>query len=103
MQSNAQNIIPNSSFEVTFQGNFEITKAQDWNSPTNGSLDLMNNKSRSQYHVPKNFGGFQYAFNDSSYFGLVAFSANRPNSREYIQSKLLTTLKKIQPIVFKSI
>ncbi len=84
----AQNIIVNPSFEDTIQANFGIIRAKGWSSPTQGSPDLMDSLSRPEYHVPQNQVGYQFAQDSSRYFGLVLFSKNRINLREYIQSEL---------------
>lgn len=86
--SHAQNIIVNNSFEDTIQGNFGITRAKGWTSPTDGSPDLIDSLSRPEYHMPQNYGGYQFAQDSSRYFGLAIFSKNRINLREYIQSEL---------------
>lgn len=88
-----QNIIPNPSFEDVFQGSFGVTKAQDWISPSQGSPDLMNNRSIEQFRTPQNYIGYQTCKNGESYFGLSFYIKDRPGFREYIQTRLKKSLQ----------
>ena len=93
-----QNIISNGSFLETYQANFGITKAADWESPTTGSPDFMHPNSRKEFGVPFNFSGFQNAKKEQGYFGLLIYTFHTPNDskrlREYIQNKFIKPLVK---------
>jgi hypothetical protein len=97
----AQNIIFNHSFEDTIQGNFGIIKAKGWSSPTNGSPDLIDSLSRPEYHMPQNYMGYQLAQDSNRYYGIVVFSKDRNNAREYIQSQLIKSLEKDSTYCFQ--
>ncbi len=81
--------------------NFGITLAEGWSSPTDGSPDFMDSLSRSEYHVPQNIGGYQYAQDSSRYFGMVIFSKISINAREYIQGELQRLLIKDSTYCFQ--
>ncbi|NBU64333.1 MAG: hypothetical protein EBS29_07535, partial [Chloroflexia bacterium] len=48
---------------------------------------------RNFFTIPDNFTGHQEAFEGEAYTGLVTFSNNKKNYREYLQSKLTRALK----------
>jgi gliding motility-associated-like protein len=102
---NAQNLVNNPSFEdyhliyhpVCQNDSFPV--CMQWYSPTNGSPDYDNKISCfSDYNgVPYNGIGFQFPKDVNGYWGLgvitVSPSPSYHNDREYIQSKLLDSLK----------
>ena len=81
---NAQNLIPNNSFEVqdTCPIVSQITLAHPWNSPTLGTPDLFNNSCASQ-NISAHTG-----IGSSGIYLLNTFS----NNREYLQVKLNAAL-----------
>ncbi|MBD3636101.1 MAG: T9SS type A sorting domain-containing protein [Crocinitomicaceae bacterium] len=83
-KSNAQNLVPNYSFEVqdTCPAVSEITLAQPWNSPTFGSPDLFNTSCGSQQGSP--YTGIGSA-------GFYTYSTFADN-REYVQVQLNSPL-----------
>lgn len=103
----AQNLIPDSSFEInkTIPLNFsQINASNSWNKPSIGTSDLFCKCSKKQsktslVNVPANLMGNQYAHSGNCYAGFFAFSHG--NYREYIQTALLTPLQKNKCYRFK--
>lgn len=98
--TNAQNLIPDSSFEVNrfVPLNFsEINASHSWNKPSLGTSDLFckcgkKQKKYSLVNVPENPMGIQYPHSGSCYAGLFAFSHGE--YREYLQTPLKKVLDK---------
>ena len=97
---NAQNLVPNWSFETIDSCNFGvncgsgITRgfAPPWDSPNGTSSDLYNVCSpHPDCGVPSNHNGYQYAHTGNGYAGIVSFDLNG-NYREYIQAPLDSSL-----------
>jgi OOP family OmpA-OmpF porin len=96
----AQNLIADSSFEnnAFIPTNFsEIGASKSWSKPSWGTSDLFckcSSKKRifSLVNVPENLMGYQYAHSGTCYGGFFAFSHG--NYREYLQTRLSTTLEK---------
>lgn len=92
-----QNLVPNGSFEDTLgcpMFSNELYKCKNWFNPSIfsspdyfNSCDLTNGVS-----VPKNFGGFQNAFEGKAYAGLIVYFNSMANYREYVAVKLQSTL-----------
>lgn len=93
----AQNLIPNPSFEDTVQLNFGLTFPRFWTQPTNASPNHYIPHARPEWQVPKNYAGYQYAHAGNAYMGILMYSlyggSGLRRSREYIQIKLDNTLK----------
>src|ERR1700761_534549 len=96
---NAQNLVPNPSFEDTVHCPTTIGQlqyAQHWINPTQGTPDYYNACSSSNgnaVHVPNNSFGSQIAMAGSAYGGFYAFNKPFPNSfKEYIEIELLSSL-----------
>ncbi|NNE56411.1 MAG: OmpA family protein, partial [Flavobacteriales bacterium] len=88
----SQNLVSNGGFEqkaycpVTFnQSSLNILTG--WKQPTSGTPDYFHECSK-KAGVPKNLFGEQSAYEGGGYAGLVAFTASKPNYREYLQVKL---------------
>lgn len=88
------NLVPNPSFEIytdcpDFSG--QITRAQNWYSPTTGTPDYYNSCSTELYSsVPVNKNGFQYPKTGNAYCSVGVLLVN--DSREYIQCQLTNEL-----------
>jgi hypothetical protein len=110
----AQNLAPNPSFEDYYLTSSPIcdtdVACSDWYSPTNASPDYFSRHSIcidtvggyfNTDGVPQNFIGYQYPHTGNAYWGLgvkcICGSDTSPscvNYREYIQAKLLDSLRK---------
>ena len=95
---NAQNLVPNYSFEnysVCPLSAGEVTLAIPWSSATaTCSTDYFNTCSTGGVSVPNNGGGYQPARTGSAYAGFWFYGASSsPNGREYLQVKLDSILK----------
>ncbi|MBD98379.1 MAG: hypothetical protein CMO34_00930 [Verrucomicrobia bacterium] len=93
LQSNAQNLIPNPSFEDTTTIQFGTIYFDKWKTPTKGSPDFFSPyNSPSVIDVPSNFVGYQEAKTGVAYSGILIYSLYRNNDskrfREYLQNKL---------------
>ncbi len=91
----AQNLVSNPSFETYISCPKTLGNLEDdlvtWQAPTNGSTDYFNGCSQAM-GTPKNFNGEQPANFGVGYVGLYFYAPE--DYREYIQAKLLQTLKK---------
>ncbi len=92
----AQNLLPNSSFEITALPKVTpLYLSASWVIPTQGSPDLMtpSNLNRSS---PQNFAGYQFAHSGNNYLGLLMYSLFQSNDskrfREYIQNEMTESL-----------
>jgi hypothetical protein len=110
----AQNLVPNPSFEDYYLISSPIcdtdVACSDWYSPTDGSPDYFSTHSIcidtvggycNTDGIPQNFIGYQYPRTGNAYWGLgvkcICGSDTTPscvNYREYIQAKLLDSLRK---------
>ena len=96
LQVAAQNLVANGSFEdkvfcpVGFNQQ-RINSIEQWWQATDGTPDYFNKCSKG-IGIPENFTGRQDAYDGSAYAGLVTFSNNKKNYREYLQSKLTRSL-----------
>lgn len=96
--SQCQNLLPNPSFEDTVscpsnQG--QISLSMYWTNPTQATPDYFNSCSTANFGVagvPSNGFGNQTPLTGVSYGGFYAFNRPFPNTREYIQSSLLSPL-----------
>jgi hypothetical protein len=92
----AQNLVPNSSFEILdscvepFDGYFLML--QGWNTPTEGSPDLYSNCNTNvhTFHTPDNILGTQSPKSGDNYSGILTHS--EIDAREYIQIQLIESL-----------
>ena len=95
---NAQNLVPNPSFEDTTVQRFSNYRPNLWVSPNNGSPDyfspLNDSTLRFPTSAPNSFYGYQFAKDGIAYMGLWINSINNVFHREYIQTKLDSSLKK---------
>jgi hypothetical protein len=95
------NLVPNPSFEnyswVSIPSLCDTScTCINWYSPTNGTPDYYNkNTDCFPEDVPLNTFGYQNPKSGKAYYGLLsrAVSLYFPDHREYIQSKLIDTLK----------
>jgi hypothetical protein len=98
--SEAQNIIPNPSFEDTIKRNFGLKYADGWNNPTRSTPDyytIFHNQKHPDFGIPQNLIGFQQPNFGRAYIGIRIYpldSRFMAWKREYLQSKLLNPLKK---------
>ncbi len=96
---NAQNLVPNYSFELYDTCPYsdgQINFVTSWYNPTTGSPDYLNScTSYLWMGVPSNFWGFQYPKTGNAYAGIFTYSSisfSSPPQREYIQVMLTDTL-----------
>jgi len=95
------NLVPNPGFENfitgdTFCNAGYINDTPPWINPTGASPNCFKSCCWNQgWAIPQNAFGFQYPFNGIGYagFGVYTLSTILPNGREYIQVKLLDSLK----------
>ncbi len=99
MKVEAQNLVPNWSFEDTIQcpDNFgQLNRTQYWFNPTTGTPDYFNScDTRTWYmNVPYTAFGFQNAHTGNAFSGSVYGGPNLtpPNNREYIEVQLTDSL-----------
>ena len=91
---NAQNLIPNPSFEDTVHNSNGQPILKGWENNI-GSPDYFSSLKRSgDNQTPKNNRGTQVPYNGQSYLGFGTFDLRLPNEREYLQIELLDTLTK---------
>ncbi len=102
----AQNLVPNGSFEeysACPKYNGQLYLANGWYNPTIASPDLYhvcsNTRNHSDAGVPKHPGGYQFPHSGEGYGAFIPSSwpASHPgknNYREYISTKLLAPLAK---------
>ena len=95
----SQNLVPNSGFEMHSScpngwGEIGLLQATNWNgfdSPDYFSSCATN----SQFSVPQNIFGYQQAYSDSSYVGILCLvPTTNPVSSEFIQVQLTDSLVK---------
>ena len=107
------NLVPNPSFEIydscpetgSTPGDPQIEHCKFWYLPTEGTADYFNKCNNGSVGIPVNFAGFQYPSEGNAYCGFFLFydDFSNPNSdyREYIQTKLITTLTQGQEYYFE--
>lgn len=94
----AQNLVPNPSFEKYFECPLTYTQvgtkdfAPGWSSPTLGTPDLFNRCSIGTAGVPRNWAGVSRAYDGYGYAGIYVWIEN-VNYREYMQAKLKAPLQ----------
>jgi hypothetical protein len=95
--SNAQNLVPNYSFEnytscPTYEG--QLNNAYPWIHPSNLGFgyfaDLFNECNVFTQSVPNNFSGYQNANTGLGYAGIFTYGRN--SEREYLQTQLTSAL-----------
>jgi len=90
----AQNLVPNPSFEDTivcpFSAN-EVNAAVSWH-PSRESPDYYNVCNTFTVGLPLNFSGYQYAQNGNAYMGFVTYSRNSIDAREHFTCQLISPL-----------
>lgn len=98
--AHAQNLVPNPSFEIysscpaqPFQ---QIDLAVPWFQPRPqiaNSSDFFHSCSGNTVGTPVNALGYQYPRTGDGYAGIATFMSSFPETREYIEVKLLDTLQ----------
>ncbi|MBA3647613.1 MAG: gliding motility-associated C-terminal domain-containing protein [Chitinophagales bacterium] len=99
----SQNLVPNFSFENYFHCpkgfNSMDTSAvifpsvDRWYNPNNGTADYFNVCGDELDSIPLNVNGFQYPHSGNAYCGIICYSSEIKNYREYLQVKLLSALE----------
>ncbi len=94
----SQNIVKNGSFENINKTPIGLTASnlnaiKYWIQPTYGSSDFFCKKCPSEIKTPYNSMGYQFANTGNSYIGLILYSKNKKNYREYFQTKLSKPLE----------
>ncbi len=103
----AQNLLPNPSFEDTIIRTTPLYLPLDWIAPTNEGFNYFtpfNNSISPTYGYPSNFSGFQLARTGQAIIGmhLHDYYLNRRSlRREYLQARLLDSLKKDSTYCFR--
>lgn len=91
-----ENLVPNPSFEDTvYCPNWpaNIGALSIWYNPNNASADYYNVCSVNGAGVPVNNWGYQYAQDGNAYIGLVTYSLDNQDYREYLQIQLTHRLE----------
>lgn len=95
VQTFAQNLVPNPSFEQYFKcpGSYNYATngklAPGWFSPSTGTPDLFNKCSLGEAGVPTNWAGRSNTYSGAGYAGIYAFITGREKPyREYLQAEL---------------
>lgn len=108
LNGNAQNLVPNPSFETYDKcpDNFTLRHRDElvpgWFMPTKGTADYFNSCTKLQVGVPQNFMGYCLPKDGMAYTGLILLlePPKKPskgkliNYREYLQSQLSQELEK---------
>ncbi|MBK6408338.1 MAG: hypothetical protein IPF78_01290 [Flavobacteriales bacterium] len=98
----AQNLVPNPSFEEYYDCpiNFgQWAEVVDWTSPYNTSADYFNTCAGTGYAgVPLSSQGYQYPAQGSAYMGVIAFAQGAPSYREFIATHLTEPLQAGVPV-----
>lgn len=94
----AENLVENGDFS-NISGKLRrtgyISMAEGWSSPTGISADLFSAQGKMpDIMVPENIYGKEDAHAGDSYAGIVAYSYNDKEKRQYITTKLKTPMKK---------
>ncbi len=101
VQTWAQNLIPNGSFEIydtcpstiSSFGDYQIEHCTGWHAPTYATSDYFNSCSP-VVGVPNNVLGNQYAFDGEGYAGIaLLLESGEPSWFEYLRSRLSTPLE----------
>lgn len=100
IQSTAQNLVPNPSFEEFSQCPDQLNQvpyATGWSSFGNtpdyyNACNYSSLVNQEVYAVPDNYNGFQYAAEGNAYCGLISWLENGSNYREMIGAELITPL-----------
>jgi hypothetical protein len=98
LQSDAQNLIPNPSFEDTLKKTTPLFVPTNWKTPTNGSPDLLTiyNNNLNNRGIPINTFGGQMPKSGIAYAGLIIYTLAQNNDskrfREYLQNRLTKPL-----------
>jgi len=93
---NGQNLVPNSSFEqmrncpIGFNQQ-QLTNIESWGQMGPGTPDYFNACSE-KMGVPENLFGHQDSQDGVAYAGLVTYSGNKRDYREFLQTKLIEPL-----------
>jgi gliding motility-associated-like protein len=101
--ASTQNLVPNPSFEEYSDcpngpgavGLDELEKAIGWYKPNSATTDYYNSCASfsSGVSVPSNWFGYQPAYDGNGYAGVVIYDDVFPQASEYIQCKLIQSLK----------
>lgn len=90
---NAQNLVPNPSFEDAISCFHSIDSCQSWHNPSAYSPDYLNSCISGAYSVPLNDYGYQTANTGNAYAGIILeYRGTVGSSREYIQAELTDSL-----------
>jgi len=100
----SQNIISNGSFENFASKQFpcpwgisSLDLLSNWESPNQGTPDLFckcASRKNIEVGVPLNAMGYQEPFDGNCYAGIICFSGEKLNYKEYVSIKLNSKLKK---------
>lgn len=96
-----QNLVPNESFEemttcpVEINNDGYLSTIKNWKQPTTGTSDYYNKCCKGIAGVPKNGLGYMPAKDGNAYAGIYVYDeVDGHDYREYLQCKLLQSLKK---------
>jgi hypothetical protein len=96
--SNAQNLVPNPSFEIISECPLSLAEfgdlVENWNSfsITPDIFNVCNNDGLGTAGVPNNALGTQAPVSGSGYAGLILYASTQQNEREYIGCELTNPL-----------
>jgi len=90
----SQNLIQNPGFEVmdSCPDLFAVEFAHGWERVENTPDSYNSCAPLNVYSVPDNYFGFQYSHSGCAYAGLITYDSAFPYYREYLQTKLDSTL-----------
>lgn len=93
----AQNLVPNGSFEEkqycpVGMNNASMRTMIGWTQATKGTPDHFDECNSNQAGVPVNFAGEQKALDGTAYAGMITYTSTKRNYREYLQAKLTRPL-----------
>ena len=103
LQLEAQNLVPNPSFEDTVHCPFGpgmITSLENW-IRVKGSIDVFNSCAEGDYSMPVNKHGDQQAYDGGAYIGIANWALSLNNAREFVGVSLTNPLEAQQRYLVK--
>ena len=99
----SQNLVPNPGFEIYNNcpsgftsmdtSSTSFPSVDSWYEPNFGTADYYQYCGDWITGIPQNFSGFQYPHSGNAYCGIIMYSTQAVNAREYLQVKLTQPLE----------